>query len=236
MDSISATNPGNHFFIPACIESTHLFPLKKLDELLIIKLRASGMKELILNHEFTKRRKIMGPGQEEQCFAEQTSDVNSDDTAHADQTYDTTGYDMSTDSGYENSMSYNFSAPDSTMNDVAADAATAYGACPENDDILNQESAGLNGIAAVWAGGAAVAAGLAAAPVALIAGVAAAGFWYWGSEKSEQAATNDDAAIRKCEEDQQAARNSVGLQGSPEETTMRSSSVSHEDPPPPARH
>jgi hypothetical protein len=54
----------------------------------------------------------MGPGEDEQGFPEQTGDISSSDTGYANQTYDTTGYDVSSDSGYENSMSYNYSAPD----------------------------------------------------------------------------------------------------------------------------
>jgi hypothetical protein len=48
----------------------------------------------------------MGPGEEEQGFSDQMGDVSSGDTEYPDQTYDTAGYDVPSDSGYENSMSY----------------------------------------------------------------------------------------------------------------------------------
>lgn len=48
----------------------------------------------------------MGPGEEEQEFSEQTGDVDSGDTGYADQTYETTGYDVPSNGGYENNMSY----------------------------------------------------------------------------------------------------------------------------------
>jgi hypothetical protein len=48
----------------------------------------------------------MGPSEEEQGIYGQTGDVSSSDTGYAQQDYDTAGYDVSSDSGYENSMSY----------------------------------------------------------------------------------------------------------------------------------
>jgi hypothetical protein len=48
----------------------------------------------------------MGPSEEEQGIYGQTGDVSSSDTGYAQQDYETAGYDVSSDSGYENSMSY----------------------------------------------------------------------------------------------------------------------------------
>lgn len=108
-----------------------------------------------------------------------------------------------TEGGYSDDAT-STSYPDSDggyLNDITSDAAAAHVTCPDDDVVLNHESAGLNKVAAAWAIGAAVLAPL--NPVAgVIAGAAAGGFWLWGSEKSEEAATNDDEAIRKCEEEQ----------------------------------
>jgi hypothetical protein len=97
-----------------------------------------------------------------------------------------------------------YSDPDGGYSDSAtSETAAAHMACPDDDTVLNHESAGLNKVAATWAIGAATLA--LANPVAgAVAGVAAGAFWLWGSEKSEEAATNDDEAIRKCEEENQA--------------------------------
>jgi hypothetical protein len=109
------------------------------------------------------------------------------------------------DGGYSDGSNLaSYSDSDGGYSDSAtSDAAVAHMACPDNDTVLNHESAGLNKVAATWAIGAAALA--LANPVAgAVAGVAAGAFWLWGSEKSEEAATNDDEAIRKCEEENQS--------------------------------
>ena len=50
------------------------------DEFLMLKLRASGVKELVQKHTFTKRRTNMGPGEDGHGFSDQTDDVGSGDT------------------------------------------------------------------------------------------------------------------------------------------------------------
>jgi hypothetical protein len=49
-----------------------------LDKLLIIKLRVSGVRELIPNHAFTKRRNDIGPNVNEQVLFEQNENWNQD--------------------------------------------------------------------------------------------------------------------------------------------------------------